>query len=940
MSFGNTGTVFLKSRVARRILFLFVACALLPIATLTVLVFNQITGQLRDQSERRLHQAAKVTGFAIYERLLFLEAELQTIGPGSARSLGGDRGGTDTPGGLTPRLTEVVKASLPSELALSGEQQRHIASGRTLLITEPIATHRVALKMVRRAVAGDPRSGILIASINPAYLWGPSADDGAPSVIESCVLDHHNTVLMCSLPSLAPPAAVASAVASASSGRLEWGTTPEAYVAGYWSIFLQEHFLVPKWTVIVAESKTDVYAPVAAFVRTFPLMALLSLWVVMWLSLTQIRKSLGPLEQLQEGTRRIAAGDFDNRVSIVSGDEFEELAASFNVMSERLKKQFQTMATMTEIDRTALSAWDADRIVTTALDRIQDLLPQGIVAIILMNQGAGSARIALGDGTERRDIVGDVSLTGEPLSDEPGTYLITQDPIPPPLLPLIERGAVAVFSLPIVISTSVSGWLAIGHRAPGTPPDWDLLPFRQVADRLSLALSNVRMIKQIHQLAFYDGLTGLPNRILLKERLAGMLASARTRGQLAVVLFLDLDLFKHQNETLGHVLGDQLLQAVASRLVDEARRGVTSLDVELTVARLGGDEFTVLIPEIGQAEDAAAMAHRLLASLVAPFAIGAHEVFVTASVGITIYPLDGEDADRLLKNADLAVHHAKDEGRNQYQFYTHSLNAAAVERVTLENSLRKALEREEFVVHYQPKLNLRSGAIVGVEALIRWRHPEWGLVPPDRFIPISEESGLIVPIGEWVLHTACLQAQAWQRGGLRALHVAVNVSIIQLKGRQVIHAVTRALQDSQLDPTLLELELTETAMMQETEANLSTLHDLKAMGLHLAIDDFGKGYSSLAYLKRLPVDSLKIDHVFIRDIMTDPDAAAITMAIIAMAHRLNLRVIAEGVETETQQTFLLEQGCDEMQGYLVGLPLPAEELTPLLRKSPGLSSAA
>jgi len=729
-------------------------------------------------------------------------------------------------------------------------------------------------------------------------------------------------------------------VANAPSGRLEWGTAPEAYVAGYWSIFLREHFLVPKWTVIVAESKADVYAPVATFVRTFPLMALLSLWVVLWLSLTQIRKSLGPLDQLKEGTRRIATGDFDNRVSVVSGDEFEELAVSFNVMSERLGRQFQTMETTAEIDRTALSAWDEGRIVTTVLDRIQGLLPQGIVAIILMNPGAGSARIALSDGPGRRDIVGDVSLTGEPVSDEPGTYLIASNPIPPPLLPLIERGAVAVFSLPIALNGAVSGWLAIGHRAPGAPPDWDLMPFRQVADRLSLAFSNVRMVQQIHQLAFYDGLTGLPNRILLKERLAGMLASARTRRQLAAVLFLDLDLFKHLNETLGHGVGDQLLQAVARRLVDGVRGDVASPNVEVTVARLGGDEFAVLLPEIGRAEDAAAVAHRLLASLATPFTLGSHEVFVAASVGITIYPFDGEDADRLLKNGDLAVYHAKNRGRNQYQFYTQSLNDAAVERVTMEHSLRKALEREEFVVHYQPKLDLRSGVIVGVEALIRWQHPEWGLVPPDRFIPISEESGLIVPIGEWVLRTACLQAQVWQRGGLRALHVAVNVSSSQLKRRQVIHAVTRALQDSRLDPTLLELELTETAMMEETEANLSTLHDLKAMGLHLAIDDFGKGYSSLAYLKRLPVDSLKIDRSFIRDIMTDPDDAAITMAIIAMAHRLNLRVIAEGVETEAQRAFLREQGCDEMQGYLLGRPLPAEELTPLLRKSRGLPSAA
>lgn len=431
--------------------------------------------------------------------------------------------------------------------------------------------------------------------------------------------------------------------------------------------------------------------------------------------------------------------------------------------------------------------------------------------------------------------------------------------------------------------------------------------------------------RMVH-LAQHDPLTNLPNRIPLNERLIQAIALAHRQHKRLAVMFMDLDRFKYINDSLGHAIGDQLLQSVAKRLTESVR----SSD---SVCRLGGDEFVVLLADVEHAEDAARSAQKILEALTPSHRIEHFELHVTVSIGISIYPDNGEDAETLIKNADTAMYHAKEQGRNNYQFFEEMMTMVAVERHALESGLRGALARQEFVLHYQPKIHLETGAISGFEALIRWQHPQRGLMLPDQFVWIAEDCGLIMAIGEWVLREACTHARHWQQAGL-PVPVSVNISAVQFRHRAFVDCVAQTLNETGLAPCNLELELTESVLMQEADSVAAMLNALKTMGVRLAIDDFGTGYSSLSYLKRFPIDTLKIDQSFLRNI-TDAadhsDDAAIVAAVVGMGRILNQCVIAEGVETREQKAFLQEQGCTQGQGYYFSHPLNAADVLALLK---------
>jgi diguanylate cyclase (GGDEF)-like protein/PAS domain S-box-containing protein len=439
------------------------------------------------------------------------------------------------------------------------------------------------------------------------------------------------------------------------------------------------------------------------------------------------------------------------------------------------------------------------------------------------------------------------------------------------------------------------------------------------------------MARQITHSAEHDFLTGLPNRMLLNDRIGQAIASAQRRKKQVAVLFLDLDGFKHINDSLGHPIGDKLLQSICKRLT-AAVRGAD------TVSRQGGDEFVVLLADLSHAEDAVIMAARILRTVAVPHSVDQHDLHVTTSIGVSVYPDDGQDAETLIKNADTAMYQAKENGRQSYQFFKPAMNARAVERQSIEESLRRALERQEFALHYQPKICMRTGAITGAEALLRWTHPVRGPISPAQFIPVAEDCGLIVPIGRWVLRQACEQASEWQRAGLASIAMAVNVSAVEFQDEAFLPGLLRILEESGFDPGSLELELTESALMKRVESTATILRTLKESGVRIAVDDFGTGYSSLSYLRRFPIDSLKIDQSFVRQIGQATDDAAIVTAVISMARSLKLRVVAEGVETLKELEFLKRHHCDEAQGYYFSRPVPAPLFVNLLRA--GISDEA
>lgn len=446
----------------------------------------------------------------------------------------------------------------------------------------------------------------------------------------------------------------------------------------------------------------------------------------------------------------------------------------------------------------------------------------------------------------------------------------------------------------------------------------------QLTQRFNDMIHHIREAKEkIQYQAYHDPLTGLPNRILFNDRLMVALTQADVKDQMVAVLLIDLDRFKNINETLGHRMGDLLLQNVAKRVIDCMREGDT-------VSRLGGDEFILILSDITQVQEVITIASKILDVLAnEPFDLAGHELYITPSIGISVYPNDGEDIETLVKNADMAMYRAKERGRNNYQLHTPAMNTAANERLTLENNLRRAIDRNEFILHYQPKVDLATGKMTGMEALVRWQHSEWGMVSPVKFIPVAEETGLILPIGDWVLRAACEQNKRWQEQGHPPVRVAVNLSGHQFE-RGLVKQVRQVLQETGLEPEWLELEITESTLMHNTQLIIEIIQELKNMGIHISIDDFGTGYSSLSYLERFPIDSLKIDQSFVRSIENPETDAVIARAIISLGHSLGLQVIAEGVETAAQLDFLRSQNCDVGQGYLFSRPVSAEQFEELL----------
>jgi diguanylate cyclase (GGDEF)-like protein len=628
-------------------------------------------------------------------------------------------------------------------------------------------------------------------------------------------------------------------------------------------------------------------------------------------SLLVSRGLVRPIREIQDATEPIGRGELGVRLAASRRDEIGDVSRAFNVMIDRLEG---TLSALQRSQRRLANAQHLARLGSFGLDlesgelqvsdelrRILELSPEGGP----LSRQEFLARIHPGDRDRFGDALARCATEGTPFRLDhrsapragQGRFLHSQG----------ER------------VTGDDG----AARVEGTVQD--------ITDR--------RLVEeQVRYLAYHDSLTGLGNRQLLAEHLQASIQDARAYGGALGVLLLDLDGFKLVNETFGHSVGDRLLRAVAERLVGWMRTDATGPavpddDAAAVVARLGGDEFAVLLPRIGAPEEAGRTALRILRGLEAPVDLDGHELVASGSIGIATWPLDGDDAETLLRNCDTAMYHAKERGRNNYQFYSEAMNGLVFRRLVLENKLRKAIERDELELHFQPKVELASGRVCGLEALARWRDPELGVVSPADFIPLAEEAGLIGAIGEWVLRTALRQVRTWRRRkALAGLRVSVNLSGHQLASADFADHVARALQETRVDPQLLDLEITETAVMRNDASVVRALERLRGMGTSVSLDDFGTGYSSLSYLRNLPIDTLKIDRSFVSRVEAEPDDTALLGAIVSMAKVLRLRVVVEGVETEGQLAILRELGCDEVQGNLLSPPVAAADAPRAIRE--------
>jgi diguanylate cyclase (GGDEF)-like protein len=920
---------FLRSKVARRTFALFIVSALVPIMLIGALSFAEVSRLVEKQSREHLLYSGQTYGAAVYERLLRLDERLG----GLAASLSVDPQRTASTLRLPPNLFSALsvddgtgqpvvasgrKIVIPS---LGPDSEKHLAQAKTVLLVVRVPRASPELLMIRAIDPKQPNRGRLIATINPGYLWGDSAD--FPYQTAFCVLEGSDAPLFCSTP-LAESATseIATAGVASASGAIRWRADNEDHLAAYWNLFLLPKFHAPNWLIVASQPEAQAMAGNSSFRGNLIPIIVFSILAVALLSATQIRRMLVPLEKLIAGTRRIANGDFNTSVDVDQPDEFGALGSSFNAMALRLRRQFGMLTTQSEIDRIILSKLDIDQVVEIVLGRIRDILPVDVAGLALLDrESPEEARIYFRDCRSLAPLeIERLTLTphdSQLLNECPQGVWFNKRGTSMWPASAAQAGQGRLFVLPILSKAQPLGFIGLGCKEQVQPDQATVIELRSLADRIAVALSSAARDEELYYQARFDLLTGLPNRLMFKDRLSQEIGRASRAGSQLALLFIDLDRFKTVNDTLGHSLGDYLLQQAATRL----KIAVREVDM---VARLGGDEFTVILSGIKAKRDIDHVADELIRTLSQSFVLEGHERFISASIGISVYPDDGTTDEDLLKYADTAMYRAKESGRNRYIYFEERMNIESAARVAVETELRRALEQREFVLHYQPQVNVRTEQVVGAEALVRWEHPSRGLLAPIEFIAIAEESGLIHPLGQWVLETACKQLRSWQVHGIAPARIAVNVSSHQLMHPGFVQLVKETIAAAGISPRCLELEVTESVFMHAEGDAAAALGRLHALGVVIALDDFGTGYSSLTYLRHLPIDVLKIDQSFTMAIQKNEDSNGIVTAIVSMAHHLRKQVTAEGVESQAQLDFLRSHGCDTAQGFYLSVPLASD----------------
>jgi diguanylate cyclase (GGDEF)-like protein len=916
---------FLASRVARRVFVLFVASALVPLALMALLSMTYVRDTLLEQGQQRLAANAKAYGSAILGRLLDAADRIQHEGAWGVAPTGV---------GYSPQLfrsitvvpTSVRSIRLPgraSDIVLTGTEHASLDHGRPLLRMETNGDADPTVAMIVPLGSSESRRWA-VAEIRGDYLWGDRA--WWPAAVEFCVVDGTSR-----LPVYCPAAwprdtvrrigGESSRLAAAS---IAWDDAGTPMRAALWPQPLGAEFGAGDWLVVASQPEADLLAPAAAFRSLFLPAAVLALAVVIWLSLRLIRSTLAPLESLTQATRRVIAHDFDSRVETTRDDEFGELAQAFNSMTGRIGQQFKTLNTMAEIDRAILSSRDVEQVVPTVLRHMCTLIPANAVGVMLLDHDNRLLARASFVRSDRPDDVKTIrgAITGDEYrklgAAAGGEWITAASRYPRLVKAVLAKDVGAAYAYPIVWRDALCGVVAFGFAKAMPFSAEEQTQVQEAAARLGVAISSAWRDAQLYKQAHYDSLTGLPNRLLLVDRLSQEIVRCQRESTRCALLFIDLDHFKKVNDTQGHSSGDAVLVETARRLAQCVR----ACD---TIARLGGDEFTITFTQLSNPGEVHRGVKEVLAALAQPFDIDGQQTYLGASIGIAVFPEDGKTAADLLKSADTAMYRAKASGRGQAMFFEERMNHEVRERVLLERELHAALDNDEFTLCYQPQMDLRTGRIVGAEALLRWRHPTRGLVSPSRFIPVAEDSGLIEHIGRWVILDVCRQWRAFQARGVALERLSANVSVRQLYKPDFAQHVQESMRRFEIAPASLELEVTESLIADRVVEVRGALNALKALGVSIALDDFGTGFASLAYLMEFPVDVVKIDRTFVSGLPSGEHSLAIVTAMIAMSHALGKKVVAEGVETETQLTLLRNLGCDYAQGHLLSKPIPAEE---------------
>ena len=902
--------------------------ALVPVTALDLMFTARARDMLTDQARSAVVEQAKAYASTTYDRLRYADDSLQLI----AAEFGAK-------GAATALLDQYAKPHFAAIIHVdrTGHATQVFGAGGTLPPLDPAAREQLArnvplvltagagaaprkVMLVRAAdgTAGSP--GVLLAEFKANYLWRNGG--GYADTADFCAIDGNQRVLHCSKPQAASELGrFASQPLSNAFGELAAEAGADGTLGGYWRLPLQPRFHAADWMILASQPRPAAVERFASVRSIYAYVLILTVLVAALLVTLPVRRG---------ASRATDAGSAGNHGSHGNAAMAAPASAPGD-FAEKSGRQSRAMSALAEIDRAILSRASGDRIVESVLRNAPAVIACDVLAVTLLaTDGQPQARTLLaapGRGNERAtELVTVDAESVQFLAMEADGCWIDSAADYPFLLPLVSRGAARTLMLPVFLDGKLAAILSVGLNRRTALTDEEQTYARDFSDRLGVALTAATRDQNLYIEGHFDAVTALPNRRFLKERVSEEIARAQREGRQIALLYIDLDEFKTVNDMVGHAGGDEVLEQAARRL----KRALREEDV---LARFGGDEFVALLPGIAAGVDAAPVADKLIAMLSKPYVIGGNEYHLGASIGIGVYPDDGQTVDQLLRNADFAMSRAKANGRRQYVFFEQKMTAQVQSRNSIERELRQALTRNnELMVYYQPQIDLRSGKVAAVEALVRWKHPQRGFIRPDEFIGTAEKSDLIAQLDQFVRRTACAQYRAWEAAGIAPGRISINVSSREIKRKDFVEQIETVLRESGMRPFCLELEITETLLVDHSSKVLDALKCLNEKGVRIAIDDFGTGYSSMAYLKRLPFDILKVDRAFVKDIGSADGSDAIINAILSLAHSLGKEVVAEGVETEAQRVFLALKGCEVGQGFLWSPAVSADEFAELHSK--------